>query len=124
MKIVQSMQDVREPNEELARKEMEEFAGNVSNSQLCLPKYPVVPTGEWKHCQASHKVKTYRNVLRISVSLWFHLLAVFAVVSLQSSLNAGHGLGLATLFSTMLSRRSLPLCSLCSLACFVSSTPS
>ena len=101
MKIEPSMQDVREPSEELAQKEMEEFAGNISKSQLCHPVDPVVPAGEWKHCQVSHRVKAHRNTLGISVSLWFRLSEVFAVLSLQRSLNVDQGLGLATLFSAM-----------------------
>ena len=62
-----SMHDVREPSKELAQKEMEEFAGNVSNNQLCPPVDPVVPTGEWKHCQISNRVTAYINVLGVSI---------------------------------------------------------
>ena len=96
MKIEHSMRDVREPSKDLAQKEMEEFAGNVSNSLLCPSIDPVVPTGKWKHCQVRHRFRAYLNVVGISISLWFHLSVVFAMVSLQCSLNVDQGYGLAT----------------------------
>ena len=116
MKIEHGMQNVREPSKELVKKEMEELAGNVYNSQLCPPMDPVVPTSRWNHCWVSHEVKTYKNVLGISVLLWFHLSAAFAVVSLQSSLNVDEGFGLATLFSSMLFKTIITIASPFSLA--------
>ena len=100
MEVGQSMLDVRRASEQLTQQEIEEFARNVSISQLCSPTDPVAPTGVWKHCPMSHKVTAYRNVMGVSISLWFCLSAVFAVISLQSSLNADQGLGLATLFGS------------------------
>ena len=94
------MQDVRSASEELARKEMEEFVGDVSNSQLCPLIDSVLPTGEWKHYQMNHRVMAYINILGIPVSLWFGLSTVFVLVSLQNILNVDRGVGLAKFFSS------------------------
>lgn len=97
MQIAHSVLDVRRASEQLTCEEIEEFARNISISELNVPTTPVAPTGVWKYCRISDRAISYRNVLGVSISLWFSCSATYAVIGLQSSLNVDQGLGLATL---------------------------
>ena len=89
--------DVRRASEQLSVEELKLFTGNVSLIELFSPTTPVVPTGVWRRCRISDRATAYRNVLGVSVSFWAAFSTMVVLVSLQSSLNADQGLGLATL---------------------------
>ena len=73
------------------------FSGNGSLVELFSPTTPIVPTGAWRQCHISNKATAYRNVLGVSLSFWAAFSTMVVLSSLQSSLNADQGLGLATL---------------------------
>ena len=93
-----SFSDVRRAAQQLSPAEIKHLSRNVAVSKPSpSPRTPVGRQGLWRYCEIGDRVIAYKNLIGVSLSFLISYSAYVSEVSLQSSINASEGLGLASL---------------------------
>ena len=93
-----SLSDIRRAAQQLSPAELKYLSRNVAITKPSLsPRTPVGRQGLWRYCEIGDRVIAYKNLVGVSVSFLISYSAYVSEVSLQSSINAAEGLGLASL---------------------------